>query len=58
MDLATLVKKLREAVRQQEALVLWHIRHDNLKFANEIAGGIVRKRELLRILEAAYERLD
>ncbi len=47
--------RLRESIRQSEDLVRWHVGHDNLKIALEIASKITHKRELLRILESSTE---
>jgi hypothetical protein len=41
--------KLKKAIRQQKNLAIWHLGYDNLKIANEIAGRIVRTRELLHL---------
>lgn len=47
------IPKLKNIIKQLEDLVLWHITHGDLSSAQNIAGKVGRKRELLRILEQA-----
>lgn len=44
-----LTLKLRKAIHQHKKLASWHLDYNNIKIALELAGRIVRTRELLHL---------